>query len=438
MSVQDLVVTPIFLFIIFTIAWVMRSQMTNRATAKWFLPALGIKCFGAIALGLVYQFYYGGGDTYNYYTWGGSWIWEAFLDDPVLAFKIIFGDSSRYDPEIYQYTSHMIFYGTSGAGFVSRLAGFFGLFTFNTYSTIAILFGVLSFMGQWWFYINISKLYPSLSNKFALAIFMLPSVVIWGSGLLKDTLILGGVCAVMGSLIQMLEFRKVNPINVLILLLGTWIIYEVKIYVLLCLAPGLLVYVYLKFKNSIRSWALRIMLIPVLLALAIFSAYTGIRLIPQDESKYSLERISRTATDTARWHEHVSEKFEGSGYTLGEGYDYSNQGLVAKILPAINVTLFRPYPWEINSAFMLLSSMESMFFLGFTFLVMINIGPIRMGSLTLKNPLVFGSLIFVLAFAFAVGAVTYNFGALVRYKIPILPFFLILLNIVYQNKSSNH
>jgi hypothetical protein len=44
--------------------------------------------------------------------------------------------------------------------------------------------------------------------------------------------------------------------------------------------------------------------------------------------------------------------------------------------------------------------------------------------MSIKHPLLTFSLIFSLFFAFSVGISTSNFGSLVRYRIPVLPFFI--------------
>jgi len=56
------------------------------------------------------------------------------------------------------------------------------------------------------------------------------------------------------------------------------------------------------------------------------------------------------------------------------------------------------------------------------------------------NHLLFFSFSFSLFFAFSIGLTTSNFGALVRYKIPAIPFFvasLIITNYYYQLKKRN-
>ena len=431
MSLQDLVITPIFFVFFFLLAWFLKPRLSDSLTHKFFIPALVIKFFGAIALGLLYQYYYNGGDTYNYYYWGSKWIWEAFLESPSLAFQILLSDATLPNGEIYNYTSHMVFYGSGGADFVSRLAGIFAMITGNTYSSIALFFAFYSFLGSWWLFKNLQAVYPTLSRHFALAIFCLPSVVIWGSGLMKDTLVLGSVGFIFGSLISLFETKKGRGSAILLMIIGLYIIYEVKVYVLLCLFPSILIYAYMKFKKSIRSTGMRLVIAPFLFLIMMGASYLGISTIPAEESRYSLEKISGTAQATAWWHGYVSEQQDGSGYTLGS-VDYSGSGILTSIIPAINVTLFRPYLWESNSFLMLLSALESFLFLVLTLRLIINRNLIEKIKFLMSNPLILSFMAFCLTFAFAIGVVTNNFGALVRYKIPILPLFLISLIVLHH------
>ena len=51
-------------------------------------------------------------------------------------------------------------------------------------------------------------------------------------------------------------------------------------------------------------------------------------------------------------------------------------------------------------------------------------------------PDVLFALIFSISFAFAVGVSTFNFGTLVRYKIPLLPFFAVALILILNHAKS--
>jgi hypothetical protein len=107
-----------------------------------------------------------------------------------------------------------------------------------------------------------------------------------------------------------------------------------------------------------------------------------------------------------------------------------------KLLPqAINVSLFRPYFWEVHKPLMVLSAIESFLLLCFTVFVIVRCRFKILGAL--RNADTLFALTFSLSFAFAVGVSTYNFGTLVRYKIPLLPFYLIALVLIWDYSKSD-
>jgi hypothetical protein len=56
-------------------------------------------------------------------------------------------------------------------------------------------------------------------------------------------------------------------------------------------------------------------------------------------------------------------------------------------------------------------------------------------SLLYSQPIIFFTLLYSISFSFAIGISTYNFGTLVRYKIPMIPFYLIgLFVLLYYSK----
>ena len=96
---------------------------------------------------------------------------------------------------------------------------------------------------------------------------------------------------------------------------------------------------------------------------------------------------------------------------------------------AIITALFRPYLWEVINPLMLLSSIESLALLLLTIYVMWK-ARWKLFSYV-DHPDVLFCLVFALVFAFAVGVSTFNFGTLSRYKIPMMPFYLLSLGIIY-------
>jgi hypothetical protein len=107
---------------------------------------------------------------------------------------------------------------------------------------------------------------------------------------------------------------------------------------------------------------------------------------------------------------------------------------MARLAPqAINVSLFRPYIWEVKNPLMLLSALESMLLFVLTVYIIFKKNVGLLAAVTNMN--VVFALIFSISFAFAVGVSTYNFGTLVRYKIPLLPFFFIALILIWHHSN---
>ena len=383
-----------------------------------FSAGLSIKIMGAIALGLVYQFYYDGGDTFNYWEFGSSYIYEAFLNNPWNGLKMIFGDIRA--PEHFSYFSRIMLNRGDDTLLVIRIAAFIDLFTGHTYSSTAIIFSLFSFLGSWYFFITIRNVLFTAKNELLfLSIFCFPSVIIWGSGLMKDTLALGGLLILFSIVINWLENKRTSLFRVLIFVIIFWMIAVLRMYIVLIFVPIVCIWIFLKFQEQIKSFFLKASLVPVLFAFTVVAAFLLADNITESSSRYSLSAIPKwsaiTANDLGYW----TGKNAGSGYSLG--YRQETWGnMFSKFLPAVNVTLFRPYPWEVSSFLMLLASLESMITL---FLAIFIVLFRRKYILSVfSQPILISCLGFILIFAFAVGVSSYNFGSLVRYKIPVFPF----------------
>src|SRR5437763_598315 len=121
-----------------------------------------------------------------------------------------------------------------------------------------------------------------------------------------------------------------------------------------------------------------------------------------------------------------------SSFSLGVEFDGS-AGSLAKMAPAaIVATLYRPYLWESKKLSTLLSSIESLAMMLFTLFVLIKAGPFTFTGTVFKDPMTLFCFFFSILFALFVGATTLNFGTLVRYKIPCLPFYLIALFLIQE------
>lgn len=427
MELRDFLVTPILIMLVYVIAYVIRPYVTDELTRKYFFWGLTVRIAGALFLGILYQFYYSGGDTFNYHTHGSRVIWEAFMESPSDGLALIF--SSGEDQQIaYKYSSQILFWGDSGSYFIVRLAAIFDLLTFSTYSATAILFALLNFTGMWLFFTVFAKQFPEQRKWIVVAVLFIPSVVFWGSGVLKDSVVLACIGILTYCVKKLFIDRRFSISRIAMMLAAVMVIYNVKIYVLLCFLPAMLLWIYASEFYKIRSTILKALLVPFVLALIVVSGFYAVVKIGEDDKRYALENLSRTARITAYDIGFYTGKNAGSGYSLGE-LDDSFTGMLKLAPAAVNVSLFRPYLWEVRNPLMALSAAESFVLFILTLYILF-----RKRSLffrALGDPNVLFCLVLSVTFAFAVGVSTFNFGTLARYKIPLLPFYALALILIY-------
>ncbi|WP_139793906.1 hypothetical protein [Reichenbachiella faecimaris] len=270
-----------------------------------------------------------------------------------------------------------------------------------------------------------------------MACLFIPSVIFWGSGILKDSVTLGALCWMTFFLFQITIFKQNQLISLVFLLFFGWIIFSIKIYILLCFLVSTISYLYLQNLSRIKNSIVKIILAPLFLVIFVGAGYLILNKVTEGNSRYTIDRIAETAKITAYdirygW---GARQGDNSGYTLGE-LDGSFGSFISLAPKGIIVTLFRPWPWEVKNPLMLLAAIESLFFLCATIYCIYTIR----FSYILKSsslPLVLFCLSFSLLFAFAIGVSTYNFGTLMRYKIPIMPFYSSLLILILDLRQNS-
>ncbi|MCR6637764.1 MAG: hypothetical protein NVV82_01880 [Sporocytophaga sp.] len=240
---------------------------------------------------------------------------------------------------------------------------------------------------------------------------------------MKDSLTLAAVALTFYAFYKIFLAPKSQKIYIVFLIIGLFVLKSIKIYIILCLIPALLVYLFIEYNRKIKSRFLQLVLKPLLLMISIGFAYFAVNELTKNNSLYNIEKIAQTARRTSDWINYVSELQGGSSYTLGD-YDATFSGIMAKAPAAVWVTLFRPYLWESKNIIMLFSAAESTFFLLLTIRAFLKLGISGVIKAIRKNSYIQFSLFFCIPFAFGIGISTYNFGSLVRYKIPMMSFYI--------------
>ncbi|HRH57324.1 MAG TPA: hypothetical protein PLS10_06715 [Chitinophagales bacterium] len=157
--------------------------------------------------------------------------------------------------------------------------------------------------------------------------------------------------------------------------------------------------------------------------------------IAQYSERYAFDNLVRTAKDTQNWIYLSSQASGGSAYSLGD-VSYTPLGMLKVFPKAVNVALFRPYLWEAKKPILIPAALEGLISLFLTIRLLYKCGFTRFAKLIIGNPEVQFCLIFSVIFAFSVGFTSFNFGSLVRYKIPLMPFYYIALFILADKEKT--
>lgn len=436
-NLLDLILPPVYISIILIFAIRTRNKyIAKNPIYKYYIPGLLVKMFGAITICLIYVYYYkNAGDTVAYFV-EATYLQNLLYKDIFAYLDFVFVDNS---PEkFYSYfdesTGYPWYFNNHHSFQVVKIASILMNFTFESFINTAIVLSTLSYLGIWKLYLLFCGKYPVLYKQFAFAILFLPSVVFWGSGILKDTITLSATCWYTYSFYQIFIGKSNRFINTLAILLMVYFIVELKPYIFIALVPGSMLWLYSMRIKRISNKIIKLVLAPFLLTVIALAAFFVLTQVSSNLGQYSsVDNIVDKAQATQR--DFTTNKNYGDHYfDIGE-FDGSYAGFVNKFPAAVVAGLFRPFIWEIGNIVMLIAAIENSILMGLTIYLMIKIGVWNFVKSISKEPLLFFSIVFSLFFAFSVGLTTANFGALVRYKIPAMPFFMasmLILNYHYK------
>jgi len=438
LDIFDLLLPPFYILIIFSYAQiVVNRNIKTKKHYRYLLTALACKIMGGIGLCLVYTFYYKGGDVTNYFLSTSTFVNVLLQGDFSKFFEMLdYRNNNVWDILGYNNTYGYFFFVPSDyyALFTVTLTIPFCLLGCKSFIVTTILLSSFAFIGLWKLYEVFVDVFPDLAWQLAIAIFYIPSVFFWGSGILKDTYALSAIGFYIYGLYkyQILKERKIKYLLMIIMSIVAFI--YIKPYYFFALLPGSLIWIAFQRINKIKRPAMRVMAVPILLTATLFLVVGSLQAFGSYLGEYSLDLILLKAVKTQQ--DLVREAYGGNSHNIG-AFEPTVAGIVSKIPAALNQALFRPFIWDARNPVMILSGLENLFMLGFSLYILMKV---KFGTLfrsLFSNPLLIFSFLFALFFAFSVGLTTANYGALVRLKIPCIPFYLASLFILYYlNKES--
>ncbi|MBC7935301.1 MAG: hypothetical protein H7Y86_08115 [Rhizobacter sp.] len=379
--------------------------------------------------------YISAGDTSTLFFPEGYHFYKLLLRDPE-QISVFFEKGTDISANLLANPRHLGYFADEGNFIVIKITALLCFLGFGKYMVVNLFFALIAFSGIWKLFNFFLDQYPKLGREMAIALLFLPTLTFWSSGILKDSLSIASLGWFTYSAYQLLYHKRNILLNLTILFISIYLFSVVKIYILVAYLPAFFVFLILKNTMLLKSTFSKVFFILTFIAISIagFTYVTGT--MTTAISKYAGEDIVEGISGYQANYAYQGENQDGSYFSLGVEFDPKSPNLL-KIAPAaIVATLFRPFIWESRSVSTLLTSLESFSLMLFTIYVLFKIGLLKFIKLIFKYPIILYSLTFSLIFALFIGATTLNFGSLVRYKIPCIPFYLIsLFLLLYHQKT---
>lgn len=425
---------PVYLFLIFFLsyAYKQRKQRTEPLY-KYYIWGLSAKLFGGIFFALIYFYYYGGGDTFAYYE-SALTMRNLLLQSPVSWLQNEFGSGNAANMSLFTASTGYpleYMYRDPQTFTVIKLVNLIMLPAFGSYLLGTVLMAWICYLGMWRMYTVFAKLYPNIEKELAIAILFFPSVLFWGSGILKDSITLSCTGWVVYCIYNVFILKKRRLIYIPLLLLNMFLILLIKPYIIFALLPGTLMWIFSQRIYSIKNFAAKLLIVPFIIFICITGGYYILSSLGGFMGKFSLQKVETTAL--------VTQNDLKQSYYHGHSFDIGLNGnspsdFVKKAPQAIVAGIYRPFLWESGNIVMLISGLENVFILLLSLYILVRTNIFKILRRLFREPLLFFTFTYSVFFAFMVGLTTSNFGALVRFKIAYLPFFIASLFILFKGE----
>ncbi len=427
-----------FAFLLFFI-YIYLTRRNKNKVYNFIVSGYIFKVISAVFFLLIYLYYYKGGDTIGYYKSGVALV-NLLFKYPKVYFSILFGNVTPENLSYFDINTGFPAYTRDIWSFtVVRIISIFVLLGFKGILATTILVATFSYSGVWMLYKFLTSHYPSLYKEFALAVLFFPSVAFWGSGILKDSFTLTASYFMFVALFQVLLYRKKVILNIVFIVISFWVLIKIKPYVFfqeILALSAVLIYIFLK---RIRIRFLRVVLFPVIIGMVMMFGWWTYSTTAEVAGGFYSSVNDVLEAIVVKQRDLTQDYYGGNSFNIGY-FDPTVPGILSKFVPATIAGIFRPFLWESHNMVMLLSGVETFLLLLFSLWVFFKLFMFFLSKgfkifSFLDDPFIIYSLVYSILFAFMVGLVTANFGALVRYRIPLISFYLIFLLIV--NKKIN-
>jgi hypothetical protein len=383
-----------------------------------------IKAFCGLIIYLIYTYYYPvrmEADTFKYFD-DSKYLYNALWEHPLDYFKMLFGINCENEYFLKHYYSDMYnWYRSYDNGLLNdnrlviRLNAFVRLFSFGNYHVHSLFFNFLTFIGSY----SLARLLLVFSEskwKTYLVVFLIPSFVFWSAGILKESILIFALGSFTWNVYKIISgSHKISTYLWILFLIP--ILFIMKFYVFVALIPAILAW-------WISQKTKRTIIIHLVTIVACLLAALGIGTI--------FPTYNFLVIMAAKQGDFINlANFLNVNSSIYMDYLEPNLWSFIKASPKAFInTLTRPWPNELKGILFYPPLFENLFIIFILFI----------GWFYRKkvNPQQWKFIIFCLTFSILlfviIGLTTPIIGAIVRYKIPAIPF-LIFVALLFLDES---
>lgn len=372
---------------------------------------------GFVVLQIYTNYYPAQTSDMHHYFIDGKILYEALKESPLdyLSMLTGIGDTQPHLMKYYDTMSYWIkpfdYNLYNDNKLVIRLNGFLMLLSKGNIHIHSLFFNLISFIGLVAIFRFIAYYISKQRQVIALiAIFLTPTILFWGSGMLKENLMIFVMGLFLWSLNEILN-KKINWHKLLILVVSASLFAHSKIYVSLSIIPGVIWLIINHFYNKNR--------IAVFLSIHLLLFFIAINLHYINPNFDLLKIIATKQHDFIQTITHLQHANSAINIPTLSG-TFTN---ILKLAPngLIN-SFFRPHIFEYHNITSLAAAIENLFItLGITLVILFPKFKQK------QSPLPYFCLSFSIILMIIIGITTPVLGALVRYKLPAMPFIMVLL-----------
>jgi hypothetical protein len=354
----------------------------------------------------------------------------SYIAQGTMIGKLLDYDFGRFAPEVLKVALHMdaaLPFEPIGAGMstgtITAVTGFACWLLGPSIQTICVAMGILASWGQLALYSVARALHPKDEHKSLLVgLLLVPSVVFWSSMMAKEAIVIVTLGLLCRSLFLFVRGRRI--FGLLGMAVSVSSIGLIKPYLLFPFVLSLAAWFYVSRRPTVA---------PVYFVAAAALSVIGIAAIGSLFPEYAFDKLGESA---ALQREYFIQAGGGSTIELGD----SGARTMAEQLPYVPLalinSLFRPVIFEVRNAAMLAAAIETFFLAVGALMLLWRFKWAALRRTIATSPTLAFSLVFTLACGASLGMVTMNLGSLSRYRVPMMPFYVTLMLLLWRRTAA--